>query len=96
MKLELIHAPTKRDWWRITITVVDKEDFPTTRIFQDHHDYPASPEYVLFPANCNYITNVLSTQRAAKHWSANQVSALAVALLEWRNPREKKIQFRYI
>jgi len=96
MKLELIQAPTKPDWWRITITVVDKEDFTTVRIFQDHHDYPTSVDYILFPSNCNYITNVLSTERAAKQWAANQVSALAAALLEWRNPREKEIQFRYI
>jgi len=96
MKLEIMHAPTKPDWWRITITVVDKEDFPTVRIFQDHHDYPAGPDFVLFPANCNYVTNVLSTERAAKQWAANQVSALAAALLEWRNPPHKEVQLRYI
>jgi len=96
MKLELIYAPTKPDWWRITITVVEKEDFPTVKIFQDHHDYPAGPDYVLFPSNCNYITNVLSTETAVKRWTDNQVNALAAALLQWRSPRGKEVQLRYI
>jgi len=96
MKLEIMHTPTKPDSWRITITVADKEDFPTVRIFQDHYDYPAGPHFVLFPANCNFVTNVLSTERAAEHWSAMQVSALATALSEWRHYPTKEIQFRYI
>jgi len=96
MKLEIAHTPIKPDWWRIAITVLDREDFPTVKIFQDHHDYPGNDRYALFPGKCNYITNVLSTKRAASHWSAMQVSALSAALLEWRNPIEKEVQLRYI
>ena len=96
MKLEIVHAPSNPNWWKVTITVVDAEDFPTTRIFQDPRDYPESPDYVLFPANCTYISNVFTSQRTAKHWSTMQVDALAAALLEWRNPATKEIQFRYI
>ncbi len=96
MKLGMHCVPNKKQSWRVTITVLDREDFPTKDIFQDHLNYPTSCNYSLFPGNCNYITNMLPNKRSALHWAREQVDQLQTYLQDWRNPPENETKTLYI
>ena len=96
MRLEISYAKTATKYWRINIIVLDREDFPTEKIFRDNYNYPTSDGFVLFPGKCNHIVNILQTKSMAVLWAEKQVGALRKQLNDWRNPAIKESHFQYI
>lgn len=96
MRLEITYAPTTRNHCRVCITVLDREDFPSDKIFHANHNYPSAPGYAIFPGHCNNIVNVLPTKKLAKQWAEIQMKALRKQLDDWRDPAIKESHFQYI
>lgn len=96
MKLQIYTIPNTSKTWRVTITVVDMEDFPTRKIFQHRYDFPTNGNYCLFPGNINYIMNSFPTKNEALQWATRQADQLRSLMTEWRNPPQNEIRTIYL
>lgn len=96
MKLQVNIDSAGKDAWKATVTVLDGEDFPTTKIFQNDRDFPGSQEYALVPGTSNSVSNLFLSSDIAERWAKRQIHYLQGYLKEWRRPTQMQSRICYI
>ncbi len=85
MKLQTVYWKNADGSIKVTIKVVDQDDFPTCNIFGPTLGNPADEGWSLGESTDDSITKTLPTSDEAKQWASAQIHALKGKLDNWRS-----------
>lgn len=96
MKIQIICRSVEGGFYKVSITVMDSEDFPTELIFQHERDFPGISKFTLTPGSTDTINNIFHHPSIAERWAERQVGCLQEHLKKWRRPDELQNRIMYI